>query len=335
MTENGEAGDVSGNTVESWKERLPELLEGYDAKDVWNIDETGCFWRALPEKGFAQKKTACKGGKKAKERMTIAFVVNAAGGKESPPIVIWKSQKPRCFAGIITSQLPVHYYAQSKAWMSGEILHEILGKINRQLVAASRSVALLLDTAGCHLPDIVEKYSNIKVIWLPPNTTSKLQPLDLGIIQNFKTHYRKLLLRYVLSKIDDCETASEVAKSVNVLKAIRWVASAWSCVREETISKCFRKCGIVSEDGCVVSRVEVDPFADIDCSLNAADDVDAAAQQEVQALVNAVTTTDTVCSVHEYVNGDNELEFCFDLSNDSMGKCLFCISTSNTRITLP
>ena len=151
---------------------------------------------------------------------------------------------------------------------------------------------------------------------MPPNTTSKLQPLDLGIIQNFKTHYRKLLLRYVLSKIDDCETASEVAKSVIVLKAIRGVASAWSCVQEETISKCFRKCGIVSEDGCVVSRVEVDPFADIDGSLNAAVEVDAAAQQEVQALVNAVTTTDTVCSVHEYVNEDNELEFCFDLSND-------------------
>ena len=112
--------------------------------------------------------------------------------------------------------------------------------------------------------------------------TSKLQPLNLGIIQNFKTHYRKLLLRYVLSKIDDCETAS----------------------------------GIVSEDGCVVSRVEVDPFADIDGSLNAAVEVDAAAQQEVQALVNAFTTTDTVFSVHEYVNGDNELEFCFDLSND-------------------
>ncbi len=89
--------------------------------------------------------------------MTIAFIVNAAGGKETP-IVIWKSKKPRCFSGIV-SQLPVYYFDQQNAWMSGEILHEILAKIN-QLVAKSRSVALLLDNAGCHPPDIVGKYSN-------------------------------------------------------------------------------------------------------------------------------------------------------------------------------
>ncbi len=164
--------------------------------------------------------------------MTIAFIVNAAGGKETP-IVIWKSKKSRCFSGIVKSQLPVHYFDQQNAWMSGEILYKILAK--NQSSACGRSVALLLDNAGCHPPDIVGKYSNIKVIWLPPNTTSKLQPLDLGIIQIFKTYYRKLLLKYVLSKIDECETGSEVAKSVNVLIAIRWIAQAWDCVTKSTI----------------------------------------------------------------------------------------------------
>ena len=49
-------------------------------------------------------------------------------------------------------------------------------------------------------------------------TTSKL--LDLGIIQNFKSHYRNFLLLYVLLKIDECQSASEVAPSVNLLRAI-------------------------------------------------------------------------------------------------------------------
>ena len=79
----GESGEVSGKTVESWKERLPEILEGYTAQNIWNIDETGCFWRALPEKGLAEKGKACHGGKKSKLRVTVALFVNAAGDKKS------------------------------------------------------------------------------------------------------------------------------------------------------------------------------------------------------------------------------------------------------------
>ena len=94
---SGESGDVSGTTISSWKERLPEIIAGYTPRDVWNIDETGCFWRALPEKGFGKKGQECKGGKKSRHRATIAFVVNAAGQSECVPVVIWKSKNPRCF----------------------------------------------------------------------------------------------------------------------------------------------------------------------------------------------------------------------------------------------
>ena len=62
----------------------PEILRGYDKRDLFNSDETGCFWRALPDRGFAQKGKQCKGGKKSKCRFTIAFLVNADGEKEAP-----------------------------------------------------------------------------------------------------------------------------------------------------------------------------------------------------------------------------------------------------------
>lgn len=41
-------------------------------EDILNMDETGCFWRALPDKGMAKIKKECKGGKKSKHRVTIA-----------------------------------------------------------------------------------------------------------------------------------------------------------------------------------------------------------------------------------------------------------------------
>ena len=53
------------------------------AEDLWSLDETRCFWRALPDCGFAQKGASCLGGKQSKERMTVTFLVNAAGGKET------------------------------------------------------------------------------------------------------------------------------------------------------------------------------------------------------------------------------------------------------------
>jgi len=59
-----------------------------------------------------------------------------------------------------------------------------------------------MDNATCHPEDIDDKLSNIKVIFLPKNTTSRLQPLDAGIIKNFKCHYRAFVIKHVIAKID-------------------------------------------------------------------------------------------------------------------------------------
>ena len=34
----GESGDVHGETVQSLKERLPEIVRGYDKENIWNMD---------------------------------------------------------------------------------------------------------------------------------------------------------------------------------------------------------------------------------------------------------------------------------------------------------
>ena len=70
---NSEAGEVTEYTVSAWMERLVELTR------IWNMDETGRFFKALPEKGLAEEKSQVRGGKKSKTRLTIAFFVNAAG----------------------------------------------------------------------------------------------------------------------------------------------------------------------------------------------------------------------------------------------------------------
>ena len=121
---SGESGDVQGDTVESWKERLPEILRGFRKEDIWDLDETGCFWKALPNCGFVQKGRECKGGKQSKQRLTVVCIANAAGGKEVP-VVIGSAENPRCFKGVNKSHLPVQYVSHKRAWMSGEILDKV------------------------------------------------------------------------------------------------------------------------------------------------------------------------------------------------------------------
>lgn len=48
----------------------------YDARDVFIADETGIFWRMLPEKTMAVKGDTCHGGKKSKERITLLMEAN-------------------------------------------------------------------------------------------------------------------------------------------------------------------------------------------------------------------------------------------------------------------
>ena len=90
----------------------------------------------------------------------------------------WKERLPeKC---IIKSKLRTcRILSQPKAWVTAEILNQVLSGLNRQLKSHGRSVLLLMDKGGCHPADTKDKFSNIKVFFLPPNRT-------------FTVHYRKL-----------------------------------------------------------------------------------------------------------------------------------------------
>ena len=111
--------------------------------------------------------------------------------------------------------------------MTTEVTTDILTKLNKRLIKQKRNILLLLDNVSSQDPDLKQKFSNIKIVFLPKNMTSRLQPLDAGIIKSFKVHYRRLLLKHTLAKIDGTDlTASSIVKSVDVLMAIRWIKKA-------------------------------------------------------------------------------------------------------------
>ena len=70
---------------------------------------------------------------------------------------------------------------------------------NRKLLLEQRKVALILHNATCHPKSIIDSFSQIKIIFLPKNTTSRLQPPDAGIFKNFEVKYGERLVKYVLA----------------------------------------------------------------------------------------------------------------------------------------
>ena len=279
---SGKSLDVSQTTVESWMERIKELCKGYDQRDILNMDE-----QVLPAKGLAQKRKKTKGGKKSKQRITVAFFVSADGGKVGKPIVIWRSKKPRCFrlASAPDKLAEVSYFDDSKSWMQVEIMEKVIDTLNHQMRKQRRKVILFLDNATVHATSLTDMYSNIKIVFLPKNTTSRLQPLDAGIIQSFKTKYRKKLMRYVIARINDDLTASETAKGIDILQAITWVSHSWKEVSVETIKNCFAKCGITDQIG---------------------HDEDELVDEELNFLLNELVDPECDMAAEEYTNFDVE-----------------------------
>ena len=166
--------------------------------------------------------------------------------------------------------------------MTSEIFEIALSKLNRKLVFENRKVILFLDNATCHPESIDDKFSNIKILFLPKNTTSRLQPLDAGIIRKFRVKYRKSLVKYVLSRINDNISAAEIVQDVNILMAIRWVQRAWKDVTRSTVKQCFEKCGFREGDDELMEDVDAlvkeffsdvspDEYVDFDAELATAE----------------------------------------------------------------
>jgi hypothetical protein len=63
-----------------------------------------------------------------------------------------------------------------------------------------------------------------------------------------KANYRKSMLHNLLAAVRKFITATELAKSVTVFDAIRWISSAWNNVRGKTILKCFWRAGFASPE---------------------------------------------------------------------------------------
>ena len=119
---SGESEKVTKKMTASLEETtLSTRLARYQLKDIFNADEFGLFYEALPSKSLHFRGKCCSGGKHSKVRLTGMAASNALGEK-IPMFVIGKSASPRSFKHV--RNLPCRYRSQKKAWMDGTLFEE-------------------------------------------------------------------------------------------------------------------------------------------------------------------------------------------------------------------
>lgn len=178
---------------------LPGILKNYVPEDIYNVDETGIFWKCMRDKTMAFKDEQCHGEKRPKDGMTVLVGTDMTGSEKFPLLVIGKSKQPPCLKNI--RSLPCEYEGQASAWITTEIYTEFVRKFDRHVQAQKRKVALVVDNCRAH--PVIPGLKAVTVYFLPPNTTSKTQLMDQGIIQALKVYNWKAVVKEHIFAMDN------------------------------------------------------------------------------------------------------------------------------------
>ena len=190
---------------------------------------------------------SASGFKAAKDRITLMFGVNMSGNKLKP-VAIYHSLRPRALKGIDKNYMPVHWYANGKGWMTSGIMQDYVNtkardEFEKYCIAEGIpfKILMVLDNAPIDPPHLADLCPNIKVVFLPPNTTSLLQPLDQHVIKSFKAKYLKKSFNDLHRKTEESDMeVRDYWRAFNIKDALGFIREAWSEVTVNCVQSSWK-----------------------------------------------------------------------------------------------
>ena len=237
---------------------MPTLLSNYKLEDIFHADEFGLFYRCLPNKTLHLKSEKCSGGKNSKTRITGLAAANTVGDK-LPMFAIGKSTAPRCFKNV--TSLPCRYRSQKKSWMDSTLFEEWVRELDVKFQKENRKITLII--VNCPVRPIIADLSNVKLIFLPPNTRSVSQSMDQGVIKCLKAFYRRRLVNLMIKRLEQGQDLSKIS----ILRALQLLVASWNDVTKITIVNCFGKAKISAKDQVNAAEDSDDPFKELENDL--------------------------------------------------------------------
>ncbi|KAJ8896374.1 hypothetical protein PR048_001718 [Dryococelus australis] len=189
-----------------------------------------------PDRTLAMKEDVCKGTKRSKEHLTV-LCCNMDGSDKMKPLVICKLKKSRGFRRKI---LPYDSDFNKKAWMISAVFTRWLCGFDMKIGAVNRKVVLFIDNCPAH-PNL-DNLRNVELVFLQKNTTSMLQPLDQGIIQQVNLKFWEMLVESMVLKME----IGKDMKKWDVFRAMEAIVASWRVVQHETIANWFRHAHFVT-----------------------------------------------------------------------------------------
>ena len=144
--------------------------------------------------------------------------------------------------------------------MDSDIFTRWLKELDRKMIAEGRKITMIVD--NCHAHPNVEGLQAVQLIFLRPNTTSKLQPVDQGVIRSLKAKYRSAVVKLYINRI---ESGQELPK-ISILDEMKFLVQARNRVTKDFVQNCFKRAGI-SKDAQAVEEID-DPFKSLQSDLD-------------------------------------------------------------------
>ncbi|KAG0440024.1 Tigger transposable element-derived protein 6 [Dictyocoela muelleri] len=161
---------------------------------------------------------------------------NMSGTEKLIPLIVGKFKNIRSFKNF-SKYFFCRYTHNKNTWMTSAVFNMWLFDINQKFKKERRKILLVLDNCPAH--KISVETSHIELIFLSKNTTSKLQPLDAGIIRSFKAKFYGYQLSSVVDKISSGIQMEKIFSGISLIDGIVYSRFAWDDVTDKTIQNCF------------------------------------------------------------------------------------------------
>ncbi|XP_037768584.1 tigger transposable element-derived protein 1 [Chelonia mydas] len=253
MKVSDEAVSADEQAAHVFPKTLAEIIEkgGYCAQQVFNVDETRLFWKKMPSRtDIAKEEKSMPGYKAAKDRITLLFGANAAGDFKLKPLLVYRSENPRALHRYSKAFLPAIWKFDPKAQVNKDIFEDWF---NYHFVPSVRNYCsknnlafkalLILDNAPGHPTSLGDMHPDIQVVFLPPNTTSLLQPMEQGVIASFKAYYLRSTFGQAIWETEKQggPTLKEFWKSFNICHAVKNIDEAWNEIKQPDLNGVWKK----------------------------------------------------------------------------------------------